>query len=78
MINKIDLNWKMVNSAYNKQHFSSTELESARQIVLRFKNKENLQINEDDLWRAKTLYSSAFHPDTGEKMFLPGRMCAQV
>ncbi|KAL2720108.1 sideroflexin-1-like [Vespula squamosa] len=56
-------------------------LEHARNIVTRYRNGETLAelgINEEELWKQKYLFDSAYHPDTGEKMILIGRMSAQV
>ena len=63
-----------------KGKFSSpSELEASRNLILRYKRGEYKDgFDEDLLWRAKTLYNSAYHPDTGDLMFLPGRMSAQV
>ncbi|KAF8790677.1 Sideroflexin-1 like protein [Argiope bruennichi] len=57
---------------------SSSELEKAKDIVTQCRKGEKVNLSEDEIWRAKHLYDSAFHPDTGEKMILIGRMSAQV
>ncbi|CAL8099197.1 unnamed protein product [Calicophoron daubneyi] len=55
------------------------ELEAARSIVQKYRAREQLPgLTVDELWRAKQVYDSAFHPDTGEKMALVGRMSFQV
>jgi hypothetical protein len=55
------------------------ELDKARDIVIAYRaGKEDKTLTDDQIWAAKQLYDSAFHPQTGEKLFLPGRMSFQV
>ena len=55
---------------------SSQRLAWAESVVKNAKVRNSL--SEEEIWRAKYIYDSAFHPDTGDKMFLLGRMSAQV
>lgn len=60
---------------------SDSDLDNAKRIIDEYKAGKR-QIDGcktvDDLWCAKYMYDSAFHPDTGEKMIIYGRMSAQV
>ena len=56
-----------------------SELDRAKEIVLAYKaEKEDKNLTEDQIWAAKQLYDSAFHCQTGEKLFLPGRMYLNI
>lgn len=59
---------------------SDNELEKSKEIIETFRLTKTLPTNlsEDELWKAKYLMDSAYHPDTKEKMFFLGRMSAQV
>lgn len=60
---------------------SNKQLEHARDIVTKYRKGDSLEklgVTEDELWKCKYLYDSAYHPDTGERMLLIGRMSAQV
>ncbi|XP_013138048.1 PREDICTED: sideroflexin-1 isoform X2 [Papilio polytes] len=59
---------------------SDKELDEAKKIVTEFRKSRRMPpgYDEDKLWDTKYLYDSAFHPDTGEKMFVMGRMSAQA
>lgn len=54
------------------------QLNKAKDIVEAYRAGKNLDITEDELWAAKQLYDSAFHCQTGEKLFILGRMSFQV
>ncbi|XP_050524859.1 sideroflexin-1 [Daktulosphaira vitifoliae] len=59
---------------------SNAELERCKHIVDTYK-KENRIIDGltlKDLYKAKDVVDSAYHPETGEKMIIFGRMSAQV
>ena len=55
------------------------QLDTALKIVKDYeKGEEDKSLTDDEIWAAKELYDSAFHCQTGEKLFLPGRMSFQV
>lgn len=58
---------------------TDAELDDAKRIVDNYrKGTEDRKLTEDQIWAAKQLYDSAFHCQTGEKLFILGRMSFQV
>ena len=54
---------------------SDGALDNAKNIVDSYRaGKEDKNLTEDQIWAAKELYDSAFHCQTGEKLFLPGEL----
>ena len=62
-----------VTGAIQMNRWKDDELTRARSVVEAYKNGENLGLTSTQLWEAKYQHDSAYHPDTGKKMFLPGR-----
>ncbi|EDO48679.1 predicted protein [Nematostella vectensis] len=58
---------------------SAKELEESKQLLIKYRRGEEPKGTSDEqVWWAKKTYESAYHPDTGETMFILGRMSAQV
>eukprot|EP00802_Teleaulax_amphioxeia_P007177 Tamp_07183.p2 GENE.Tamp_07183~~Tamp_07183.p2 ORF type:complete len:338 (-),score=64.87 Tamp_07183:1540-2514(-) len=58
---------------------SDAELDGAKLLLDQYRaGKEPSGTTEEQIWRAKVIYESAFHPQTGEKNFFLGRMSCQV
>uniref|UniRef100_K3XAG8 Sidoreflexin n=1 Tax=Globisporangium ultimum (strain ATCC 200006 / CBS 805.95 / DAOM BR144) TaxID=431595 RepID=K3XAG8_GLOUD len=89
LMNLDEPRWDQSSFAGRAKHFfvttnplnvlaSDAELDAARQKVLEYRAGLHPHMDEDEIWRAKQLVDSAFHPDTGEKNFILGRMSFQV
>jgi len=58
---------------------TAAQLEAAKKLVEQYRlGLEPKETSDEDVWQAKKLFDSAYHPDTGNLQFLPGRMSAQV
>jgi tricarboxylate carrier len=58
---------------------SDEKLENAKHIVESYRaGTEDKSLTEEEIWAAKELYDSAYHCQTGEKLFIAGRMSFQV
>ncbi|KAF0763907.1 sideroflexin-1 [Aphis craccivora] len=59
---------------------SDFELEKCKEIVNNYKKGDSIPdgLTLEDVYKAKDVVDSAYHPETGDKMIIFGRMSAQV
>ncbi|KAI8898758.1 Tricarboxylate/iron carrier [Globomyces pollinis-pini] len=57
---------------------SNAQLQEAKSLVDNYIAGKSGPVEKERLWQAKTLVDSTFHPDTGDKVFLPFRMASFV
>ncbi|XP_063692955.1 sideroflexin-1-like [Bolinopsis microptera] len=58
---------------------TGSQLDKAKELLKLYREKkEPAGVTDDQVYAAKKMYESAFHPQTQQKMFLPGRMSFQV
>lgn len=64
---------------WRKALYTNTQLDEAKEVVEAYnRGGKASRVSVDELWHAKHLVDSAFHPDTGEQMNFMGRMSFQV
>ncbi|PFX30326.1 sideroflexin-2-like [Stylophora pistillata] len=63
---------------WRKALYSNSQLDEAKELMEDYRQGKTNKVSVEDLWHAKHLVDSAFHPDTGERMNFMGRMSFQV